>query len=69
MARFTFKLSQTVRYNVHVDGPTRMDALRKLVSDLQEPDGEPIDLYEVDNDGLTIDASPLELSAAIGDGQ
>jgi hypothetical protein len=62
MARFTFNLSQTVRYNVFVDAPTRMDALRKLVCDLQEPDGEPIDLYEVDNDGLTIDAGQMEVS-------
>jgi hypothetical protein len=62
MARFTFNLSQTVRYNVFVDAPTRMDALRKLVCDLQEPDGEPIDLYEVENDGLTIDAGQMEVS-------
>jgi hypothetical protein len=62
MARFTFNLSQTVRYNVFVDAPTRMDALRKLVCDLQEPEGEPIDLYEVDNDGLTIDAGQMEVS-------
>jgi hypothetical protein len=62
MARFTFNLSQTVRYNVYVDAPTRMDALRKLVCDLQEPDGEPIDLYEIANDGLTIDAGQMGLS-------
>jgi hypothetical protein len=69
MARFTFNLSQTVRYNVYVDAPTRMDALRKLVCDLQEPDGKPIDLYEVDNDGLTIDAGEMEISGAeIDDG-
>jgi hypothetical protein len=61
MARFTFNLSQTVRYNVYVDAPTRMDALRKLVCDLQEPDGEPIDLYEIANDGLTIDAGQMGL--------
>jgi hypothetical protein len=64
MARFTFNLSQTVRYNVYVDAPTRMDALRKLVCDLQEPEGKPIDLYEVDNDGLTIDAGEMEISGA-----
>jgi hypothetical protein len=61
MALFTFNLSQTVRYNVYVDAPTRMDALRKLVCDLQEPDGEPIDLYEIDNDGLTIDAGQMDV--------
>jgi hypothetical protein len=64
MARFTFNLSQTVRYNVFVDAPTRMDALRKLVCDLQVADGKPIDLYEVDNDGLTIDAGQMDV---IGD--
>jgi hypothetical protein len=64
MARFTFNLSQTVRYNVFVDAPTRMDALRNLIRDLQVADGKPIDLYEVDNDGLTIDAGQMDL---IGD--
>jgi hypothetical protein len=63
MARFAFNLSQTVRYNVYVEAPTRMDALHKLVRDLQEPDGKPIDLYEVDNDGLTIDAGQMDVSS------
>lgn len=64
MARFTFNLSQMVRYNVYVEAPTRMDALRKLIHDLQEADGKPIDLYEVDSDGLTIDVGQMDV---IGD--
>jgi hypothetical protein len=62
MARFTFNLSQMVRYNVYVEAPTRMDALRKLIRDLQEADGKPIDLYEVDSDGLTIDVGQMDVS-------
>jgi hypothetical protein len=61
MARFTFNLSQMVRYNVYVEAPTRMDALRKLIRDLQEADGKPIDLYEVDSDGLTIDVGQMDV--------
>jgi hypothetical protein len=68
MARFTFNLSQVVRYNVYVDGPTRMDALRKLVRDLQEADGKPIDLYEIGSDGLTIDVGLGESRDEIDDG-
>jgi hypothetical protein len=62
MARFTFNVSQMVRYNVYVEAPTRMDALRKLIRELQEPDGKPIDLYEIDSDGLTIDISQMDIS-------
>ena len=62
MARFTFNLSQTVRYNTYVEAPTRMDAFRKLIHELQEPDGKPIDLYEIDSDSLTIDISQMDIS-------
>jgi hypothetical protein len=62
MARFTFNLSQTVRYNTYVEAPTRMDAFRKLIHELQEPDGKPIDLYEIGSDGLTIDVGQTDPS-------
>jgi Arc/MetJ-type ribon-helix-helix transcriptional regulator len=55
MPKYRFNLSQRVDYSCDVEAPSRIEALRKLIRDLQEADGEELDLAERDSGPMELD--------------